>query len=280
MLINEGLKVMRMMSCNPISPKYPLVFVIGIAHSGSTLLGRLLDMHSRVLCVGEMMRIDEAMEKDYPCSCGEPVETCDFWRQHIALIQNASDLNYKRFTQELYGELKTVSGKDVIVDLSKTRVVRMMSGLFGGRKNRFKNAAFIILLRDPKGISASAMRRTEKPLDKFLSRYLKWMRRFQRLAEREGDRVHILKYEDLCQEPESEINRLCQFIGIDFQSGMMNPAEKIHHFIHSSTSGYMKNLNTLAVDERWRHELRKEDIDKIESVVNEVDLLRKAYAIK
>ena len=100
------------------------------------------------------------------------------------------------------------------------------------------------------------------------------------MAEREGDRVHILKYEDLCREPEQEIKRLCRFIGIDFESEMMNPAEKIHHFIHSSTSGYMKNLNTLVVDERWRHELRKEDIDKIESVVNKVGLLRRAYAIK
>jgi hypothetical protein len=90
-----------MMSCNPVSPKFPLVFVIGIAHSGSTLLGRLLDMNSRVLCVVEMMRIDEAWKKEYPCSCGKPVENCDFWRQHIALIQNATDLNYKRFNQEL-----------------------------------------------------------------------------------------------------------------------------------------------------------------------------------
>jgi len=269
-----------MMACNPVSPRYPLVFVIGIAHSGSTLLGRLLDMHSRVLCVGELMRIEEAIEKKYSCSCGKSIETCDFWPQYIESIQNASNLNYKRFTQDLYRKLSALSGNDVIVDLSKTRVVRMMSGILGERKNRFKDAAFIILLRDPKGISASAMRRKDKPLDKFLSRYLKWMKRFQRLAEREGDRAHIMKYEDLCREPEREIKRLCRFIGIDFESEMMNPAEKIHHFIHSSTSAYMKNLNTLVVDERWRHELRKEDIDKIESVINKVDLLRRAYAIK
>jgi hypothetical protein len=42
----------------------------------------------------------------------------------------------------------------------------------------------------------------------------------------------------------------------------------------------MKNLNTLVVDERWRQELRKEDIEKIESVVNKVELLRRAYAIE
>lgn len=49
-----------MKTVNCTVPNYPVVFVLGIAHSGSTLLGRLLDMHSRVLCVGELMRIDEA----------------------------------------------------------------------------------------------------------------------------------------------------------------------------------------------------------------------------
>ena len=149
----------------------------------------------------------------------------------------------------------------------------------GGEK-RFRNAAFIILLRDFKGISASVIRRTDEPLDKFQSQYLKWMKRFQRLAERESDRVHILNYEGLCREPEQEIKRLCRFIGIEFELEMMNPAEKIHHFLYSSTSEYMKNLNTLVVDERWCHELRKEDIDKIESVIKKVDLLRKAYGFK
>ena len=82
------------MSCNPVSPKYPIVFVIGIAHSGSTLLGRLRDMHSRVLCVGELRRIAETIEKEYP------------------------------------------------VDFLNTRVVRMMSGLLGGRRKKIQKRCF------------------------------------------------------------------------------------------------------------------------------------------
>ena len=267
-----------MESAEVISPKYPLVFVVGIAHSGSTLLGKLLDMHSQVLCVGELLRIRDAIEKAYPCSCGKKLEDCDFWHRHIEWIKNEVGLQYKHFTQGLYAKLCALSGKNVAVDLSKTRVLRMMDGFFVNRMNRFNNAGFILLLRDPKGISASAMRRTDKSLDRFLNRYLKWMNRFQKLVDSDGDRVLILKYEDLCNTPDQEIKRLCQFIGITFEPRMMAPSEKEHHFVHSSTSNYMKNLNTLAVDNRWQHELRKEDIAKIDVIINKVKLLRQAYA--
>ncbi len=40
----------------PPPPRFSVVFVLGVARCGSTLLGRLLDMHSRVLCVGEVLR--------------------------------------------------------------------------------------------------------------------------------------------------------------------------------------------------------------------------------
>lgn len=51
------------------------------------------------------------------------------------------------------------------------------------------------------------------------------------------------------------------------------PADKAHHFIHSSTSGYMKNINELRIGERWRRELRAEDVWRIEAVIEKVDIL-------
>jgi hypothetical protein len=256
---------------------YPLVFVLGLGHSGSTLLGRLLDMHSRVLCVGELMRIDRAVKNAYPCSCGASIETCDFWGRHLDILKSLSSRSYKRFHQDLYRKLGASSGHDVIVDLSKTRVIRIMNSIFAARRKRFTDASFILLLRDPKGIRASGQRRKDKPIEIFLQRYVKWMKRFQKFAQRESSRFHTLTYEDLCRQPEKEIKKICHFIGIKYESAMLYPANKAHHFIHSSTSSYLKNLNALVVDERWRQELQKEDIVAIESAIHKLDLLRDVY---
>lgn len=73
------------------------------------------------------------------------------------------------------------------------------------------------------------------------------------------------------------MKRVCRFVGIDFDAKMLLPADKTHHFVHSSTSGYMKNVNKLKVDERWRNELMNEQIKQIEGVMKKVDILRKAY---
>ena len=259
-------------------PVYPILFVLGMSHSGSTLLGRMLNMHSQVLCVGELMRIKGAMEKRRPCSCGNQIAECGFWDKYLRLIEKENGFNYKRFTPEFYHKLKTNSGNQVIVDLSKNRVFRMMKHINASLKWKSDDTGFILILRDPRGLSASMLRRSTKGLANFLARHKKWMQRFQKFTEKQGHRVLILRYEDLCLYPESQLKRICQFLGIDFEDNMLFPANKSHHFIHSSTSGYLRNANQLVIDERWRHELQPEDIRRINTVTNEVNLLKNAYA--
>lgn len=259
------------------APAYPEIFVIGFSHSGSTLLGRMLDMHSRILCVGELMRIREAMETGFPCSCGEKIPDCGFWERYLPLVEKANNFQYKRFTPQFYETLRTAAESEVIVDLSKTKVVRLMNGIFPARNWKSSRAGFIMLLRDPRGVGASLLRRSDKGLEGFLSRYEKWMKRYRKFAQKRKDRVLVVRYEDLCMTPELEMKRICGFMGVSFETGMLMPADKTHHFIHSSTSGYMKNINELKIDERWRRELRAEDVRRIEAVIEKEDILRRAY---
>lgn len=259
-------------------PRYSAIFVLGMSHSGSTLLGRMLDMHPRMLCVGELMRIKEAIKQGLPCSCGKLIPECEFWREYISLIEKENNFNYKRFTPEFYDKLRKASENEVMVDLSKNKPVRLINGFISSRNWKSSRAGFILLLRDPRGVAASLLRRRDRGLEKFLSRYVKWMKRFERFIRKRRDRVIVVRYEDLCLYPENEIKRICEFIGVDFEKGMSLPVDKTHHFIHSSTSGYMKNINKLKIDERWRHELGAGDIGRIEAVIEKLDLLKEAYS--
>lgn len=255
----------------------PIIFVLGIAHSGSTLLGRMLDMHPEIQCFGELMRIDAAIKSDMPCSCGSRLQDCEFWSRYIPMIEKANNFQFKRFTPDFYEMLRQASGSKVIADLSKTRVIRMMNNILLGRKWKSSNAGFILLIRDPRGVGASSFRRGSKPIEKFLWGYEKWLKRYQKFARKNNDSLLLLRYEDLCMEPEKEMKRVCRFMGIDFDARMLFPADKTHHFVYSSTSGYMKNVNNLKVDERWRSELMNEQIKQIEVVMEKVEILRKAY---
>ncbi len=250
-------------------PKYSVVFLLSIARSGSTLFGRMLDMHPDILCVGEMLRLADAIETDFPCSCGKAVADCDFWKAQLPLILEASDLNYQRFTPGLYKQMGEATGRPMIVDLSKTRVLRMMTPFWNRRRWDRADTAFVFLLRDPRGVSASAVRGGQD-LGRFLSTYAKWMRRFDAFVRKRPERSITIRYEDLCSDPERELKRFCTFSGIDFVPQMLCPADQTHHFLHSSRSGYLKNINELKLDERWRKELDAKQLNQIQNVMKKI----------
>ena len=96
-----------------------------------------------------------------------------------------------------------------------------------------------------------------------LQRHRKWERRFERLTRRMGDRAVTIHYEDLAARPEETLRAVCAFVGVAFIPQMLTPADKEHHFLHSSVSPYLKGSNAIAQDERWRRELSPAQVDGI-----------------
>ena len=246
-----------------------VVFVLGVAHCGSTLLGRMLDTHARMLCVGEMARIDRCLEQSLPCRCGEPLALCPIWSRFLPVIQ-AEGTNFRRFSYPLYSRIRELSGKDVIVDISKTRIYRMT------RRWSDNGEKYIFLIRDPRGVLAAAVR-SGKDLEKSLRKNKKWTSRLHRFAQKKGKRALRVYYEDLAARPEAELRRICGFLGIDFAPEMLRPSDKVHHFISGSTSDYLQGSNEIRVDERWRAALAAEQIRRIEQMMRGVDLFSSRY---
>jgi len=249
------------------APRFPVVFVLGVAHCGSTLLGRLLGQHPQVLCVGELMRMDEAVAARLPCTCGVPVDECPFWRPRLAALRAETGLDYRRFGVDTYRRLAQECGKALAIDLSKTRIWRRT------RWWRNRGEGYIFLVRDSRGVLASAVRE-HKGFDRLLPRHLKWMRRLARFAARKGDRALTLYYEDLCRAPEPELRRVCTFLGLEFAPEMLRPADGVQHLVHSSASRYSKTAIEIRLDERWRQELSADQISRIEAGMRRVRVFR------
>ena len=249
------------------APRFPVVFVLGVAHCGSTLFGRLLGQHPQVLCVGELMRMDEAVAARLPCTCGVPVDECPFWRPRLAALRAETGLDYRRFGVDTYRRLAQECGKALAIDLSKTRIWRRT------RWWRDRGEGYIFLVRDSRGVLASAVRE-HKGFDRLLPRHLKWMRRLARFAARKGDRALTLYYEDLCRAPEPELRRVCTFLGLEFAPEMLRPADGVQHLVHSSASRYSKTAIEIRLDERWRQELSADQISRIEAGMRRVRVFR------
>lgn len=249
------------------SPRFSVLYLVGVAHCGSTLLGRLLDMHPRVLCTGELMRTDLALEADLPCGCGALLGECEFWKDRLPWIREETRLDPRRFVPQVYERIARSAGRDVAVDLSKTRVWRV------ARRWRDRGQAYVFLVRDSRGVLASAAR-VGKDLERPLKKHRKWMRRLQRFVDKRPDRSIVVHYEDLCRDPEAELRRLCGFLGLEFDPLMLRPAERVHHFVHSSASGYLKASNEIRLDERWREELTPSQLAAIEAEMKRIDAFK------
>src|SRR5258706_373975 len=70
------------------------VFVMGAPYSGSTLLGRLLDSHSRIACGGELGLLGQAIANRRPCSCGRLVTECPFWQRLLSSLPGRTHPDY------------------------------------------------------------------------------------------------------------------------------------------------------------------------------------------
>ncbi len=235
------------------------VFVMGAPYSGSTLLGRLLDSHSRIACGGELGLLGQAIANRRPCSCGRLVTECPFWQRLLSSLPGRTHRDYHPAD---YERVRSALDADVLVDLSKSLCWRMVRWPWSRWWST--STGFLYLVRDTRAVIASDLRKNQ-PLADALRTHFKWAARFERLAVSNPERTLVVYYEDLCAAPELVLRRICRWIGVAYEPGMLRPQEHEHHFAHSSSSPYTRSWSgEIRLDERWRKELEPAVLTEIE----------------
>lgn len=69
-----------------MTKKTQLIYIIGSAHSGSTLLSLILGEHSKIYNVGELAFLPEFLKLNRKCSCDSTITDCVFWNSIISSI--------------------------------------------------------------------------------------------------------------------------------------------------------------------------------------------------
>jgi hypothetical protein len=245
-------------------PNFSTLFIIGEGHSGSTLLARMLDMHSEVFCGGEMLRLESALsDSSSLCSCGTTVRQCPAWQRWLTVLPDSVQKDSRHWTPEVLDRLRLEADKRLLVDSSKSRAYRLFE------RWRHDAVAFVLILRDPRGVLCSDLRRGAD-LEKELSTHRKWMQRYAAWVAKHPSQSFTVHYEDLVTSPDATLRRLCDFAGLSFEPAMLMPDDRVHHFIRSSTSGYLKGSNTLRRDERWRQDLKPDQLQRIRKTLGDL----------
>jgi hypothetical protein len=205
----------------------PPIFLIGAPRSGSTLLARMLGAHSAVFApaephlmpplahLGVHERVDQAPY--------DPVITQQGLRHFVSLLPEgeADWLAALRLaTDRLYDRALATSGRTRFLD--KTPAYALVLDFLA---KLYPDAKYLVLTRHPIAVWSSYVdsffdgdAEAAHARNPVLERYVPAIARF--LRERPVA-LHAVRYEALVSDPEAELRRICEFLGLPFEPGMV-----------------------------------------------------------
>lgn len=231
----------------------PVNFILGAPRSGTTLLTTILNANDAVLCLPET-KFTLTFLKDFGTT-GQ-VDAPSFAdtfsqytalrfrklteRQEVLLWQYDQDVYYQLDAQQIegltYRQLMTllllnmgIKGKDnervqMVVDKEPDYTFWVPTLL-----RLFPEAKFLVAMRDYRSVVLSNKESGRRMKDVTFHGYT-WLRYAQTIMQLQRDypdRVMLAHYEQMVQDTESNIKKICDFFNITFQPEMLTPHQKV-----------------------------------------------------
>jgi hypothetical protein len=155
------------------------------------------------------------------------------------------------------------------VILESTKLPRRLKELYLADPSSFK---LIYLIRDGRAVAASAMRRVGMDMKSAAGEWERWNRRswWAQLTVPAQQKTRI-RYEDLCQSPEPTLQSICDFLEIPFEKSMLELRKSESHSLGGNPMRFRQEESKIRLDERWREQLTKKDLDIFDSVAGQMN---------
>jgi hypothetical protein len=163
--------------------------------------------------------------------------------------------------------MAAADGAGNVIDSSKSAVRLKLLYIV-----RPRNVRVVHLVRDGRAVAASAMRRKAMTAE---TAARVWKRENQHLAlvlrGIPAGQKHRVRYEDLCENPARELARICDFLGLHYESGMPRLWQRPVHNIPGNPMLFEKSRRAITRDDRWRRDLSAPEVSAIERIAGRLN---------
>jgi Sulfotransferase family len=156
---------------------------------------------------------------------------------------------------QVYEEIRAVTGEPVVVDASKEYLQGV--SLYQSDPARTR---LILLVRDGRAVFYSNLRRSQS-WEESLQAWRKYYRHALPIIDRRIPAEHIyrVRYEDLVADTEQQLRQICHFLGLEFESAMLNPQANLQH-VTSGNNMRLSARKTIKLDTTWMTALSGEQV--------------------
>lgn len=178
-------------------------FILGSQGSGSTLLRLMLDAHPNLAVPSEtgFMRLVTAHRWVPRWELGGD------WHHRLGLTDEELDRRLGEFYGGLFADFAASKGKKRWGDKTPFHVWHITD-----MQRLFPDAVFVAIVRHPLGVVGSMARRFDRPVPRATAHWLRTTREIVHRSGELGDRLALLRYEELAREPERVMRALLQWL--------------------------------------------------------------------
>ncbi|MCF2947747.1 sulfotransferase [Paraglaciecola aquimarina] len=224
------------------------IFLLGTQRSGTTLLTRILSTHPKLYIQNEL-----PMEGMFD---GEITQEIMLAR----IVNKISSMHKVELPMEDSSEL-IWGWKDPLLTYKLEEL-----------SNCFSDSKYVLIIRDARGVVNSYMDNRWGLGTTAYTGALRWKHEVAlqlAFADKMKDKCLVLRYEDLVQDLPSTLKSLCQFIGVEYSSEMLDFHQRKLEFRENR-----ENRNTAKPADpsnigKWRQTLTKREIALVEHVAAE-----------
>ncbi|MBD0404481.1 sulfotransferase [Flammeovirga sp. EKP202] len=251
------------------------VFVISQPRAGSTFLQRILSNHSKIHTVGEPWFLLPIIYNDFDLQVHNRKFYNATWANLAinSFLEEHKDIQciLKQHYLGLYKKITTdlALKNDKFIFIDKTpRYYYIIDSLV----KEFPKSKFIILTRNPLDVFYSILKTWVKGNYFLLSRYQDDLFKALTYLKKIKSAENILRvsYEDLLQETNTEVNRICNFLGISFEKEILDISQDKKWRLGDPNMNKKKvidNSNT----KKWKNSLSPQEWRLLNAYIHSLD---------
>jgi hypothetical protein len=242
--------------------KKTVVFIMGTAHCGSTLLDFVLGSHSHSFSLGELHYLGRHLDanwQEYPSICGICLNRCPVWndsfpasvlKKHFSRKSLFLKLRsyYNRRFHNFYELFMGATDRQILIDSSKGPdwISRQVSPLAKWKSAR---PVLLFLYRDGRAVCSSMLRKyPERKMEDVASEWRYNISKRKEFFDTFSGLKMQMNYEDFTSEPEQMTRLICQQLNIDFEHSMLEFWRHEHHPVNGG------NLGTKSIIHRYKNQ--------------------------